>query len=168
MKKLVRIKKNGILGGVLSGLGEYLSIDPVLLRIAYIVLFFFDWFRWLLIAGYIICWILLPTGESAEQIGSAKEVKNQDSIGLDQTQSKSQTSQTVSDSAPISSEKTSSGSSFTFVLACICIGIGLFLLLENIIPAEFFLSFKKFSLALVLIVVGLLLFLPSINKKKGE
>ena len=168
MKKLVRIKKNGIVGGVLSGFGEYFSIDPVILRVAYIVLFFFDWFRWLLIAGYIVCWIILPSGEAADQIGSAREIKDQESIGLDQNTSKSQTTRSVSESTPENPKETSSGSSFTFIAACVLIGLGLFLLLENVIPAEYFNSLKKFSVAFVLIVIGFLLFIPSMNKKKGE
>ena len=55
MKKLVRIKKNGIVWKRRAfGFGEYFSIDPVILRVAY-MFFFFDWFRWLLIAGYVVC-----------------------------------------------------------------------------------------------------------------
>ena len=37
-KKLYRSDKNKTLAGILGGIGEYFDIDPVLLRVAYVVL----------------------------------------------------------------------------------------------------------------------------------
>lgn len=37
MKKLVRTERNRMLGGVCSGLAEYFKIDPVLVRLAFIL-----------------------------------------------------------------------------------------------------------------------------------
>ena len=34
-KRLYRNKKNGVVFGVCEGIGDYLNIDPVLIRIAY-------------------------------------------------------------------------------------------------------------------------------------
>ena len=36
-KRLYRNKKNGIVLGVCEGIGDYLNIDPVLIRIAWIL-----------------------------------------------------------------------------------------------------------------------------------
>ena len=36
-KRLYRNKKNGIVFGVCEGIGDYLNIDPVLIRIAWIL-----------------------------------------------------------------------------------------------------------------------------------
>ena len=56
-RKLYRDKDNSMLGGVLSGLGHYLGIDPLWLRIIMVILFF-GFGTGLLI--YIILWILVP------------------------------------------------------------------------------------------------------------
>jgi len=168
MKKLVRIKKTGILGGVLSGFGEYLSIDPVILRIAYIVLFLLDWFRWWLIVGYILCWIILPSGVATKQEGSAREIKENDSIGSDQTGSKFVSSNEAPGDTRQPIEASSSESPIIVILAVLFIVGGFFLIFQKMIPTAFFLSFKKFSVAIVLIGIGVLLLSQSFFKKKGE
>ncbi|WP_430400286.1 PspC domain-containing protein [Flavobacterium sp.] len=56
-RKLYRDKDNSMLGGVISGLGHYLGIDPLWLRIIMVILFF-GFGTGLLI--YIILWILVP------------------------------------------------------------------------------------------------------------
>lgn len=44
MKRLYRSDKNKVWLGVFSGLGDYLEIDPVLLRIIFILVFVFTGF----------------------------------------------------------------------------------------------------------------------------
>ena len=55
MKRLYRDSKEGKLGGVCAGLGEYFNLDPVILRLAFILLIF---------AGggiaYLVAWIIVP------------------------------------------------------------------------------------------------------------
>ncbi len=56
-KKLYRIKEEAMIGGVCAGLGEYLDIDPTVIRVIWVVVF--------LMAGtglliYLILWALLP------------------------------------------------------------------------------------------------------------
>jgi len=58
-KKLYRSRKNRIIGGVLGGLGEYLQVDVVLLRIIYLLLMFFGNFPFFTIL-YIIGWVIIP------------------------------------------------------------------------------------------------------------
>ena len=57
MKRLYRSKTHKVIGGVAGGLGEYLDIDPVLIRIAFIVALFFGGVGLL---AYIIAWIIIP------------------------------------------------------------------------------------------------------------
>jgi phage shock protein C len=57
-KKLYRSMKNKMLGGVAAGLGEYLTIDPTLVRLGFVAL--------ALLGGpgiviYIIMWLVVPT-----------------------------------------------------------------------------------------------------------
>jgi phage shock protein PspC (stress-responsive transcriptional regulator) len=46
-----------VIGGVAGGLGDYLDIDPVLIRIAFVVAIFFGGVGFL---AYIIAWIIIP------------------------------------------------------------------------------------------------------------
>jgi len=60
-KKLSLSKKNKLIAGVCSGLGEYFDVDPVFVRIMWIVLFFVLFRAWhVLIIVYIISWAILP------------------------------------------------------------------------------------------------------------
>lgn len=42
MKKLYKSKENKVICGVLGGLGEYFEIDPVILRVFYILISVFS------------------------------------------------------------------------------------------------------------------------------
>jgi phage shock protein PspC (stress-responsive transcriptional regulator) len=65
VKKLYRSTKDKVLGGVCGGLGNYLKIDPVLLRVLWAVFFFIGGMGLL---AYIIAWIIMPEEPvSAEQ-----------------------------------------------------------------------------------------------------
>ena len=55
--RLYRNTKDKVIGGVCSGLGEYWGIDPILMRLLFIVLFFGFGSGFLL---YIIMWIVIP------------------------------------------------------------------------------------------------------------
>lgn len=54
-KKLMR--SNGMIAGVCGGLGEYFGVDPTVVRIIYLLLFFFAGTGLLL---YLILWIVMP------------------------------------------------------------------------------------------------------------
>jgi phage shock protein C len=64
---LRRSTTDRMIGGVCGGLGRYLGIDPVLLRIAFVVL---------ALAGgggvivYVVGWILIPEQKPGEDLGS--------------------------------------------------------------------------------------------------
>ena len=58
MKYLKRNVHNKILGGVCAGLGDYFKIDPLILRIAFVALFFVYGAG---LIPYAVLWILLPS-----------------------------------------------------------------------------------------------------------
>lgn len=66
---LRRSSTDKVIAGVCSGLGRYLGIDPVLLRIAFVVL---------AIAGgggvllYLIAWLVIPEEKAGESLGEAR------------------------------------------------------------------------------------------------
>lgn len=76
-RKLYRDKDNGMLGGVLAGLGHYFGIDKVWLRIFFLILFF-AWGTGVL--AYIILWIVMPkaitTAEKLEMTGEPVTISN--------------------------------------------------------------------------------------------
>lgn len=66
---LRRSRDDRVIGGVCAGLGRYLGVDPVLLRVAFVVL---------AIAGggglllYVVAWILIPEEREGEDLGSTR------------------------------------------------------------------------------------------------
>lgn len=56
-RKLRRSRGNRVLAGVCGGLGNFMGIDPVVIRIAVVLLMFFAGMSlWV----YIIMWLLIP------------------------------------------------------------------------------------------------------------
>jgi len=54
-KRLYRSRRNRVLAGVCGGLGEYLNIDPIIIRILAVVIPGFGWF------AYLVCAIIIPS-----------------------------------------------------------------------------------------------------------
>lgn len=82
-KRLYRDERRKILGGVLSGIAHYFSIDSLWTRLIFIVLFFGVWFfpsiPVLLGIAYIILWIIVPgTYELEEEKAVKKMFRNPD------------------------------------------------------------------------------------------
>jgi len=76
-KKLYRDKDEGIVGGVLAGLGHYIGVDKVWLRVLFLILVIFYGTGILL---YIILWIVMPeaktTSEKLEMKGETVNISN--------------------------------------------------------------------------------------------
>ncbi|MCO6450309.1 MAG: PspC domain-containing protein [Caldilineales bacterium] len=72
-RKLYRHPADKRLGGVCGGLGEYFNIDPVLLRLAMVLLTIFT--GGIAILGYGILWILLPEGTQQQGETEAPAIK---------------------------------------------------------------------------------------------
>ncbi len=56
-KRLYRAREGAIIGGVCAGLAEYFDTDPVLIRLAAVLLFFAGGVGLL---SYIVAWIIMP------------------------------------------------------------------------------------------------------------
>ncbi|MEX0981891.1 MAG: PspC domain-containing protein [Bacteroidales bacterium] len=63
-RRLYRDPENSVFGGVCGGLGAYFNIDPILIRILFVLLFFLGGASILI---YIILWIVLPKALTAAQ-----------------------------------------------------------------------------------------------------
>ncbi len=77
-RRLYRDPDHRVLGGVCGGLGAYFTMDPVILRIIFVVLFFLTSGAALL--AYLILWIAVPkastTAQRLEMRGQEATVKN--------------------------------------------------------------------------------------------
>lgn len=56
-KEIRRSMDNKVIAGVCGGLGEYLNIDPIILRLLFVLAFLFALSGGLI---YIISWIIIP------------------------------------------------------------------------------------------------------------
>ena len=69
MKRLYRSTANHILGGVCGGLGDYFRLDPVLIRLVWLILILFGAIGFLFggigLILYIIAWVIIPLEEEA-------------------------------------------------------------------------------------------------------
>ncbi|MCF6366372.1 MAG: PspC domain-containing protein [Bacteroidales bacterium] len=63
-KRLYRSEEDHVIAGVCSGLGGYFGIDPVLVRLAFIIAIIIGGFGTIL---YIILWIIIPKAETVSQ-----------------------------------------------------------------------------------------------------
>ena len=57
-KRLFRSRKNRMIAGVCGGIGEYLEIDPTVVRLIWVLLVFLSFGA--AIIAYIIAWIIVP------------------------------------------------------------------------------------------------------------
>ncbi len=66
MKKIYKSDKNRIFSGVFGGLGEYLDVDPVILRLTGVFIFFISGFIPFIIV-YIIASFIVPETEKQRE-----------------------------------------------------------------------------------------------------
>ncbi len=64
-KRMYLSNQNKVIAGVGGGLGEYFDIDPVLIRVAFVVLTFLHGFGLL---AYIVAWIAMPRVPASEVV----------------------------------------------------------------------------------------------------
>jgi len=60
-KRLLRSRKNKMIAGVCAGLGEYLGIDPTVVRLIWVLFCFFSFGAGVL--AYVVAWVIIPEGK---------------------------------------------------------------------------------------------------------
>ncbi len=65
-KRLYRDEQNKVLGGVCSGIANYLSLDPILVRVLWLLLFGISFF------AYLLLWIAVPSS-SVKEVGGVRK-----------------------------------------------------------------------------------------------
>jgi phage shock protein C len=69
MQRLYRSKENKVIGGVCGGIGEYFDIDPVWVRLVFVLLIFADGIG---ILAYLIAWIMIPKNPEQKEMKKTK------------------------------------------------------------------------------------------------
>ena len=59
-RRLTRNRRAAVVGGVGAGFADYFNVDPVLVRLGFVLLAFANGIGLLF---YIICWVIMPTNE---------------------------------------------------------------------------------------------------------
>ena len=146
--RLYRSTTDKIIGGVSGGLGDYLNIDPVIIRIAFVLLAVFGGSGVLV---YIIMWIVIP--EQKYYFGS----KVNENVNPDQA-----TNTEANPEAEPGSENRRKNTSLIAGIALIA--FGLLFLLDRLIPMYNLWDFWP----LLLVAAGVLLIKPELfNSSKN-
>lgn len=136
--RLYRSNTDKVIGGVSGGLGDYLNIDPVVVRILFVLLAVFGGSGVLV---YIILWIVIPAKSYSQQI-------------LDNQEDQKKSTEV---NEPVESTRKTNTS---LIAGILLIAFGLIFLFDHIFP-----FYHVFDLwPLLLIVAGVLLIKPEIVK----
>jgi phage shock protein C len=139
-KRLYRSRKEKMIGGVAGGFAEYFDIDPVLARLALIVLVFFNGLGLIL---YIICLVIIPQEPLFMNFNEDVKTEGENPIVIPDANPKKQNRQKVA--------------------GIIFITLGFFFLLDNLIPAFDFEHFFP-----VLVICGGVWLLINAQQKERE
>lgn len=149
MKKLYRSDQQKIVAGVCGGIAEYFEIDPVLIRLIWIVLIVFGGTG---ILAYLIAWIVIPT----------RQMKNEEPVVKEEP---------VVETPESKPQAQSQNMRFFWGIVLILIGL---LIVANQFwwPLDFFrLVIKgifKFFIPAILIVLGIFIILQGSERSKGK
>ncbi len=138
-KRLTRSSENRMIAGICGGLGEYFNVDPVIVRVIFVLLAFADAIG---VVAYLILWIIVPLREKA---------------GLPPKDAAKEGIQELRDQAEKLSKEVQarSGRERTLWLGIILIVVGVIFFLNNTGHLRF-LEFLRFW-PLILIVAGVVL-----------
>jgi len=137
--RLYRSNTDKVIGGVSGGLAKYLSVDPVLIRVAFVLLTLFGGGGILI---YIVMWIAIP----AERINYQ--------AAFDKTEHPE--AETTEKAVPVKTDQ----SNTALIAGVILIILGMLFLADRLIP---FYNLRDFW-PVVLIAVGVLIIKPDLFK----
>ncbi|MFC2130845.1 PspC domain-containing protein [Bacteroidota bacterium] len=152
-KKLHRSRKDRMIAGVCGGIAEYFDVDPVIIRVLFVVLTIGPGIGLL---AYIVLWIVVPQGVII--IRSSEEKKT----GEEQESAKQQESTSSTQDFEVISEEEYAGrkSNGKVIISIIIILVGVFWFIHNVIPG---INFGHLW-PLILVAVGILILLKSFKK----
>jgi phage shock protein PspC (stress-responsive transcriptional regulator) len=149
-KKLYRSRNKKVVAGIAGGLGDYLDVDPVIIRIIIVLTTIFNGVGLLI---YIIMWIVIP-----EEEYDPSKIKSERSYTENTSQS-SEANFTEGTNKKVQSEKSSNG---RIIFGVVLIFIGIVFLFERFVP---FFDFE-FIFAIGMVALGLALIFNFFNKSE--
>ena len=147
-KRLYRSRNKKVVAGIAGGLGDYLDVDPVIIRIIIVLITIFHGVGLLI---YIIMWIVIPE----EQYDTSQ--KSTEPPYAEDTGQTTESNFAEGKNTSSQPEKSSNG---RIIFGVILIFIGLIFLFERFIP---FFDFE-FIFAIGLVALGLALIFNFFNK----
>ncbi len=167
-EQLMRTRRDQVIGGVAVGLGQYLNVDPVIVRVVFVLLTFLHGVG---IPLYLVMWVVMPR-ESAESAAATAAHATSNQAFLDPASSMRQARFDPMTGEPRGPEAegeipvqnlnaaAAAGSDMqmrrNWVLGAILIALGLFFVLKSLLPAV-----APFVLPALLIAVGVFFVLRS-------
>lgn len=150
-KRLYRSTKDRMIAGVCGGLAEYFEIDPVIIRVLFVVITLGAGVG---ILGYIILWIVVPEAMIV--------IKDSSSVGYENiNQNEENNMNNNTNFEMVNQEKFhKTNHSGRVFISIILILIGLLWFISNIVPGVDF----GHLWPLTLVALGLLILIRSINK----
>lgn len=152
-KHLYRSTSNKVFGGVAGGLGDYFAVDPVIIRILFVILVFAGGASILI---YPLLWIAIP----AEPIKPFSFQQNAGTFTEDAA-SEGNPVNTTPPPFAVDEPKKSNG---PLIAGSILVVVGLLFLIDKLLPNV---NFGDLWPALLIIVGGVLIF-TSMNRKNNE
>lgn len=155
MKTLYRSRKHKIISGVAGGIGDYFEIDPVFIRVLFIITIFTGGVGLL---AYIVLWIIVPN----EPFEYASKNQNQSNTGEtepgERDENWNQTDNTILD--PL--ERTENKNKIRIFGGLLLILLGLIILLDNIVPGFDF----TYVWSIILILIGSYIIFSSPRRRR--
>ena len=76
VQRLTRNRRTAVCGGVAAGFADYFKVDPVLVRLGFVLLAFVNGIGLLF---YVICWVIMPVNEEevSEQMSAGEQVTDE-------------------------------------------------------------------------------------------
>lgn len=153
-KKLYRSVTDKMIGGVCGGIAEYFDIDPVIVRLVFVLAVIFGGSG---ILAYIILWIIVP--QRPFIITPFNQDKEKEKSPTDSEENKTSSGDFKMSAADVKSKNNKSVFAGAFLIV-----LGVIFLLDNFVPAFHFGDFWP----LLLIAFGIAIILKARNQNFNE
>jgi phage shock protein PspC (stress-responsive transcriptional regulator) len=154
-KRFYRSSRDKMIAGVAGGVAEYFDIDPVLVRVAFVVLALSVGFGFL---AYIVLWIIVPYDYIHPNRNYYKEPSPDFQEQADfNTQESARYKQSI--------ERQEQNGTAKYIISAILIIIGILLLLDNLIT-DF--KFENIGPIILILIGALILIFANKNKTRSE
>lgn len=130
-KRLYRSKKEKILGGVCGGIAEYFDVDPTLVRLFWVLLFFAGGISLL---AYIVAWIIIPEAPTGARPAESRPPARANGSDADQTKPNPVESAVGGETREGAGSEKTLDNSRQKTLGIILIVTGIYFLLDRLFP----------------------------------